>query len=376
VCALLAAGALLSAQALQGGVGGGGTVPGIDPNSPIRVLPVRGNIYMLIGAGANITASVGLDGVLVVDSGTEQMAPQTLAAIAAVGRFVAAKVAAEAPPVLFGEETRNSIIEARNLNAPPKPIRYILSTSAGPENTGGNIPLRNAGATYTGGNVAGQLGDLSTYGAKIVAHENVQTRLLSPGAGKTPMPDRGVPTDTYYGAMMKMDSFFNGEGIVLYHQPAAYSDGDSVVYFRGSDVIAAGNVYLTTTYPLIDVAAGGTINGVIDALNNIMDLSVPEFRTEGGTLIIPAYGRISDLADVTYYRDMVTIIRDRVQDLARKGRTLEQVKAAKPTSDYDARFGSATGAWTTDMFIEAVYKTVPKPAAPVPPAGRRPGRTS
>jgi cyclase len=149
------------------------------------------------------------------------------------------------------------------------------------------------------------------------------------------------------------------------------------VYFRGSDVIAAGNVYLTTTYPIIDVATGGTINGVIDALNNIMDLSVPEFRTEGGTLVIPAQGRISDLADVTYYRDMVTIIRDRVQDLVKKGRTLEQVKAAKPTSDYENRFGAATGPWTTDMFLEAVYKTLPKSApAATPPAGRRNGRTS
>jgi hypothetical protein len=205
----------------------------------------------------------------------------------------------------------------------------------------------------------------------------VQARLLTPAGGRLPLPDRGIPTDTYFGPMMKMDSFFNGEGIVLYHQPAAYSDGDSIVNFRGSDVIAAGNVYLTTTYPMIDTATGGTINGVLDALNNIMDMSVSEFRTEGGTMIIPGAGRISDLADVAYYRDMVTIIRDRVQDMVKKGRTLEQVKAARPTSDYEARFGATSGSWTTDMFIEAVYKTLPKPTAPAAPAGRRPGgRTS
>jgi cyclase len=370
---LLAAGGFASAQTLQGGLGGDGIIPGVNPNSPVKVLPVRGNIYMLTGAGANITASIGLDGVLLVDSGTERMAEPTLAAIRAVQQFVMAKTAATAPPVLFGEETRNSVIEARNANAPPKPIRYILSTSAGAENTGGNIPLRNAGGTFTGGNVAGQLGDLSTYGAKIVAHENVQTRLLSPGTGRPAMLDRGVPTDTYYGAMMKMDAFFNGEGIVLFHQPKAFSDGDSIVQFRGSDVIATGNIYSTVTYPMIDVPTGGTINGVLDGLNNIIDLMVPEFRTEGGTLAVPAYGRISDLADVAYYRDMVTIIRDRVQDLMKKGQTFEQIKAAKPTSDYEGRFGATSGAWTTDMFLDAVYKTLPKPAAPAP--ARRNGRT-
>ena len=130
------------------------------------------------------------------------------------------------------------------------------------------------------------------------------------------------------------------------------------MYFRGSDVIAAGDVYLTTSYPIIDVRRGGTINGVIDGLNQILDLSVPEFRTEGGTLVIPGHGRISDSADVAYYRDMVTIIRDRIQAMMKKGMTLEQVKAAKPTADYDPRYGSTTGPWTTEMFIEAVYTTL------------------
>ncbi len=371
--ALVAATVAGSAQS-QGGLAGGGFVPGVNPNSPVKVLPVRGNVYLLTGAGANITVSIGLDGVLMVDTGSAAMTDQVLEAIRSVQRFVEAKNAATALPVLFGAETRSSIVETRHLDAPPKPIRYIVLTSAAEDHNGGNVKLRDAGGTYSGGNVAGQLGDISTYGAKIVGHENVQSRLLSPPAGRTAMPDRGVPTDTYYGAMMKMDAFFNGEGVVLYHQPAAYSNGDSVVYFRGSDVISTGNVYLTTTYPMIDTATGGTINGVIDALNNIMDLSVAEFRTEGGTLIIPGHGRISDLADVTYYRDMVTVLRDRMRDMIKRGMTPAQIKAAKPTADYDGRFGSTTGPWTTDMFIDAMYQTLPKPAAAPATPARRPAR--
>jgi glyoxylase-like metal-dependent hydrolase (beta-lactamase superfamily II) len=282
-------------------------------------------------------------------------------------------VAAAAPSVQFGAETRNSVIEARRADSPPKPIRYIIATSASPDHIGGNARIAGAGDTFTGGNVAGQLGDVGE-GAAILAHENVQVRLASPPAGQAPTPARAMPTDTYYGSAMKMSAFFNGEGIVLLHPSAAYSDADTMVHFRGSDVIAAGGVYMTTSYPIIDVAAGGTINGVIEGLNTLVDLAVAEFRSEGGTLVIPAYGRISDIADVAYYRDMVTIVRDRVQDMVKKGMTLDQVKAAKPTLDYDGLYETTHGAWTTDMFLEAVYKTLPReaqrPAAPA--AGARP----
>jgi glyoxylase-like metal-dependent hydrolase (beta-lactamase superfamily II) len=159
---------------------------------------------------------------------------------------------------------------------------------------------------------------------------------------------------------MKLSHFFNGEGIVLIHQPAATSDGDSMVWFRGADAIAAGDIFDTTGYPMIDTARGGTIDGVLGGLNRILDLAVAEFRTEGGTLVIPGHGRLSDSADVAYYRDMVTIIRDRVQAMKAKGLTLAQVKAARPTADYDPRYGSTSGAWTTDMFLDAVYATVGK----------------
>jgi hypothetical protein len=143
-----------------------------------------------------------------------------------------------------------------------------------------------------------------------------------------------------------------------HHQPAAHTDGDSLVFFRRSDVISTVDIFTTTNYPVIDLAAGGTINGIIDGLNKIIDLIIPVYGQEGGTLVIPGHGRLCDLGDVINYREMATIVRDRVQDLVKKGQTLEQVKAAKPTRDYDPLYGSTTGFWTTDMFVEAVYKTL------------------
>jgi glyoxylase-like metal-dependent hydrolase (beta-lactamase superfamily II) len=361
-----------SAQALNGALAGAGSIPGLNPNAAVKVLPVRGNIYVLMGAGANVTLSVGLDGVLMVDSGSAEMSDQVLAAIRALQQWVEAKSAAAAPPVLYGAETRNSIIEARRADMPPKPIRYIVATSIAPDHIGGNVKLSDAGRTFTGGNVAGQLSDVGQ-GAAILGHENLQNRMANPPAGQPAFPTRALPTDTYYSDSMKLSNFFNGEGIVLMHQPSAFTDGDTMVYFRGSDVIAAGEVFRTTTYPVIDAAKGGTINGIIEGLNHIIDMSVPEFRSEGGTIVIPAYGRICDIADVAYYRDMTTILRDRIQDMVKKGMTLEQVKAGKPTADYDGRYGATSGPWTTDMFIEAVYKTLPRDAA-VRPAAAAPKR--
>jgi hypothetical protein len=173
------------------------------------------------------------------------------------------------------------------------------------------------------------------------------------------MSAAGLPTDTYFGKTLKLAYFFNGEGVELLSMPAAVTDGDSIVHFRGSDIVAAGELFDFTRFPLIDMAKGGSIQGLLAGLNRMVEMAVPEFRSEGGTFFIPAHGRVGDIADMTYYRDMVTIIRDRIQDLMKKGRTLDQIRAAHPTEDWDGRLGKDKS-WTPDMFVEAIYKGLSK----------------
>jgi hypothetical protein len=181
---------------------------------------------------------------------------------------------------------------------------------------------------------------------------------MTAATGKDAVPAAAQPTETYFDEFYKLPEYFNGEAVIVYGVPKANTDGDSLVFFRHSEVISAGDIYSTVSYPLIDLQKGGTIQGVIDGLNRILDLAVAEYRAQGGTWVIPSHGRLSDTADVASYRNMVTMIRDRVRDLKRKGMTLEQVKAARPTLDFDGRYGSTTGSWTTDMFVEAVYRSL------------------
>ena len=141
-------------------------------------------------------------------------------------------------------------------------------------------------------------------------------------------------------------------------EPAAHTNGASRVSFRRSDVIATGDIFNMNSFPVIEIDKGGNIQGVIKALNVVLDIAIPKHEQEGGTYVIPGHGRLTDEHDVLEYRDMVTIIRDRVQNMIKKGMTLEQVKDAKPTFEYDGRYGSTTGPWTTDMFVEAVFKSL------------------
>lgn len=299
----------------------------------IEIVPVRGHIYMLVGAGANITLSVGPDGVFMVDAGLPQMTDKVIAAVQKLSQDLQKE----------GQPLKSY--------PPPKPIRYLANTTISPDHTGGNVKIAEAGKTFTGGNVAADLNSgLANDDAAILSTEKAMLRLVD-----AKMPGNGQPTETYVKGVMKLSHFFNGEGIELVHMPDATTDGDSVVVFRGSDVISAGDIFDMSSFPYIDMAKGGTIQGELAALNRLDDMMEAEFRSEGGTLIIPGHGRFGDLADLAYYRDMVTIIRDRVQWMMKKDMTLAQIKAAKPTEDWDGRFGKNPN-WTPDMFVEAIYK--------------------
>jgi cyclase len=321
----------------------------------VEVLHIRGPIYLIAGAGANVTASVGPDGVLVTDTGSAQMSDKVLAAIEALQRQVAARVEA---PLGWGALTRSTLERERATPAPSKPIRFVIDTNGDDDHVGGNAKVLAAGKTITGGNVAGDLGDAED-AAALYAHENVLLR-MSRAATASGKAATALPTDTYFTPFYKLSHFFNGEGIQIIHLPKAHTDGDSMVWFRGSDVIATGDVFSTVTYPVIDMERGGSIQGVLNALNDILDLAISEFRAEGGTMIVPGHGAISDSADVAYYRDMVTKIRDRVEASMKKGMTLEQIKASKPTRDYDARYATPAGPTSPDRLVEAVYRSLAK----------------
>ena len=330
----------------------------------VHVLPVQGNIYMLVADGTNITASIGRDGISVVNTGSAQMSDKILAALNDLSKNT---VNAPMPNTCFGANCPSAFGQpawsSPYFNAfiasprPPQGMRFVFNTSASPEHAGGNEKIA-AAANFKRAGGAGGFGDavrqLGT-SATIVARQEVLDRLSN---SKPAAPEGAWPTDTYFDDFYKLTEYVNGEPVILYHAPAANTDGDSFVLFRHSEVIAAGNLLSSISYPVIDADKGGTIQGVIAGLNGILDVAVPEYRGQGGTWIVPSRGRLSDTADVASYRNMLVIIRDRIADLKEKGMTLEQVKAARPTLDFDGRYGSTTGAWTTDMFISAVYRTL------------------
>jgi glyoxylase-like metal-dependent hydrolase (beta-lactamase superfamily II) len=285
------------------------------PPAGAGLLRVQGNVHMLVVSGMNIAVQVGNDGVLLVDTATEASAQQVIAAI-------------------------------RTLS--DKPIHTIVNSHVHADHTGGNdalVKMRGTGAPQP---------------VRVMAQNNVLLRLQAGSAPVTGFRLNAVitvPINNTYDTPTR-DFYLNGESIILYHAPAAHTDGDSIVHFRGSDVLAVGDLYTPDRYPFIDVANGGSVQGLIAALNRVLELTVPARFQEGGTYVIPGHGRLSDEADVVEYRDMVTIIRDRVQDLISKRRTWDQVRTARPSRDYDPEYGMPTGPSSPDQFVEAIYRSL------------------
>jgi glyoxylase-like metal-dependent hydrolase (beta-lactamase superfamily II) len=295
----------------------------------IHVWHVAGSVYMLAGDGANIAVQVGPQGALVVDTGAGKLSDKIIAEIGKLST---------------------------------KPIQFIVNTSFHTDHVGGNKRVQAAGAdpSLTGSFFSAQFADAGQ-GATIIGHQNVQTRMQDQ---KPPM--EAAPSDTYIEDRRR--KYHNEEAVEIFPMGNAITDGDSIVHFRRSDVIVTGDIFTTTQYPFIDVKNGGSLQGEIQALNFILDRTVYQHDEDGGTWVIPAHGRITNEWEVAEYRDMLVIFRDRIQALIKAGATLEQAKAARPTADYDVRFGATSGSWTTDMFVGAMYTSLKNP--PKSPAAK------
>jgi cyclase len=281
----------------------------------IEVLHVQGNISLLAGAGGNITVQTGNDGILLVDTGSAAMTDKVVEALRRLAK---------------GQVT------------------YIINTDDRSDHIGGNEVFAETGHALA-------IGRAAQASVMIVAFDTILERMSAPTGKTTAVPEKAWPNDPYSSPFKSL--YFNGEAVEIDHQPGT-TDGNSIVVFRHSDVISTGDIFDPTEYPIIDLKSGGSLQAVIEALNRLKVMAVPGDHQEGGTLIVPGHGRICDEADLALYQQMVTIVRDRLQDMIKKGMTLEQIKAARPTEDFDPIYGKSKGDWTTDMFIEAAYKSL------------------
>jgi cyclase len=307
----------------------------------IEVLQVRPNFYMIASPVSNIGVQIGPDGVVLVNAGTQGAAAEVLAAVQKLTR---------------------------------EPIRYIINTSADADLVGGNQTFSKAGLRLGALPVPAGKAPGADDTAFVLAHENVLQRMMRPsGTSETTpaFPSDAWPDETFNERRKSLS--MNGEGIEILLQPAAHTDADTVVFFRKSDVVVAGHILDATRFPVIDLARGGSIQGEIDALNRLIELAIPAGPfvgtptdaianstsvVPGGTEVVTGRGRVYRQIDVVDYRDAVVIIRDTIQYMIGQKMTLDQIKAAAPAKAWEPRFGATSGPWTTNDFVEAVYKSL------------------
>jgi glyoxylase-like metal-dependent hydrolase (beta-lactamase superfamily II) len=258
-------------------------------------------LYMLQGAGGNIGLSVGADGVFLVDDQYAPLTPKIKAAVAAIS---------------------------------PKPVRFVLNTHWHGDHTGGNE------------NLGGE-------GVLIVAHDNVRKRMSAEQFNELfnrrtpPSPDKALPVVTFSDSVT---FHLNGEEIHAFHLPPAHTDGDSVIHFRKANVIHTGDLFFNLAFPLVDVWSGGSLEGLISAVDQVLGMA------DDTTKIIPGHGKVASRADLQEFRGMVAAVRDAVLPLVKAGKTLEEAKAAKPLASLDARFGQ--GFIKADMMVEMAYRSL------------------
>lgn len=269
------------------------------PAVEIVTTPLGGSVHMMVGQGGNLGVSAGPDGVFLVD---DQYAPMT-------------------------ENIRKAIARIN-----PNPPKFVINTHWHFDHTGGNENFGKAGAV-------------------IVAHDNVRTRMSTDqfikafGKSVPASPPAALPVITFAEAVT---FHLNGDEIHVFHVAPAHTDGDSFVHFRKADVLHLGDVYFNGLYPFIDLGSGGSVDGVIAAVDQALALAGPK------TKIIPGHGPLASKKDLEAYRDMLAGVRDKVAALAKAGKSLEQVQAAKPTAAWDKVWGN--GFLKPDNFVAVIYE--------------------